>query len=91
MTQRKNSYNKKFRDRILKEITESNRPSSEIAKEFGLNPALLRQWKYRYLDLKEKSHENQISNEDYEKLHKELDEIKVEKRILMKTLEKLTK
>ena len=91
MTPRKNNYNKDFRDRILKEITESNKSSSEIAKEFGLDPALLRQWKYRYLDFKEKSQGNPISKEDYEKLHKELDEVKVEKKILMRTLERLIK
>lgn len=89
MSTRKSSYDKEFRDRILKELMESNRSTSEIAYKFGLDSALLRQWKYRYINLKKNSPENKISREDYEKIQKELDELKLEKNILLRTIDKL--
>jgi transposase len=85
----KKKYDKEFRDKILKKIIESDRPTSEIAEEIGIDPGLLRQWKRRYIGLNEKSSKSEISADDFDRLREELDTLKIEKEILLKTLEKL--
>jgi len=89
MSPRKGNYDKDLKEKILSEITEAEKSIVEIASEYSLDPALLRQWKHRYVTLKESSSGAEISQEDYEHLQKELKELKKEKKTLLKVLEKL--
>jgi len=90
MSPQKQMYDKEFREKILSQIIDSDKSTSEIANEIGVSPALLRQWKHRYIKSKDSGDES-VSKEEYEKLRDELENLRVEKEILLKTLKKLTK
>ena len=82
-------YDKQFKMAAVKMAGEVGKSVAETAKELGISGSSLRRWINEYDEYGESAfpgHGNALSNSTYEikKLHKQIDDLKMENEILKK-------
>jgi transposase len=82
------TFSKEFKEHAVRLIVEEGRPASEVARELGVNPNNLYQWKIKYLDNKETAFPgrgNMVGEKaEIKKLEKENKRLREEVEILKK-------
>ena len=82
------TFSSSFKQKAIKMVLEGDRSTAEIARELGLNPNLLYNWKSKYISHNLEYNPKRIGNEDtaeyIKKLERENKQLKEEKEILKK-------
>ena len=83
-------YDKEFRINAVKHLKNSDKSLKEVAKDLGIPKSTLRGWIKEYKEHGEKSFpgsgNSKPCNEEYYRLKKELEDVKMERDILKKAV-----
>lgn len=90
MERKRNNYDKEFKLSAVKMVVEGGRSTTSVARDLGINANSLHNWKRAYLEDSDntfpgKGH-SKPWQEELQRLHKELSEVKMEREILKKAI-----
>ncbi len=90
MNERRNKYDKSFKEEAVKLVLKGDRSLAEIARNLGIHENLLRAWKKKYLEDPENSFPGKgklkPQDEELRRLKKELRDVTEERDILKKAI-----
>lgn len=85
---KRRTFNNSFKQKAIRMVVEEGRPAAEVARELGINPNLLYNWKSKYITDNQDYNPKRVGNEDtaqyIKKLERENKKLKEEKAILKK-------
>jgi len=90
MTKRKRKYDKEFKIEAVRLATKGDRSTAEIARDLGIHPNLIYNWKERLTKDKDQAFSGQghlkLEAEEMRRLKRQLADTKEERDILKKAL-----